>query len=248
MDAGEDLHGHQRGVFAGELAVDLDDAAELQLQVVSAEVGEVEVDHVSAPDAEALIDADVEDFSGGDVAGDDVAILGVFLFEEIESFVLGDIAGISAVGLGAGHPNSPPFAAGGLRHQPQLVRAGDRCGVDLDELTVGIPRPRLIAPAGRGARAHHRVRTLAEDHAAAAGRDDHRLRSEGANLHGADVLGDDPDAPAPRIVRLQHRPEELPVLVLVDLALRFGSANLLIQRVEQLLAGSRSGKMGALIE
>ena len=53
-------------------------------------VAKIEVDHVPAADAKALL-ADFEDFAGGDVARDDVPVFGISLFEEIVTLVLGDI-------------------------------------------------------------------------------------------------------------------------------------------------------------
>jgi hypothetical protein len=64
-----------------------------------------------------------------------------------------------------------------------------------------------------------------------------------ADLHRPHVLGD--DAPA-HGRRLEHGPEELPVLVLLDPALRLPATGLLVQGVEQLLAGGGAGEVRPL--
>jgi hypothetical protein len=45
---------------------------------------------------------------------------------------------------------------------------------------------------------------------------------------------------------MNHRPEEFPELVFLDMPLDFMAAHLLIEGVEQLLAGGRAGEKGAL--
>ena len=57
-------------------------------------------------------------------------------------------------------------------------------------------------------------------------------------------------AQIPRQTRLsvEHGGEKFPVLVLLDLAFGLVAANLLVERVEKLLAGGRSGKGGAVVE
>ncbi len=59
MHAGEDLHGDFARVVADELLVDFEDAFELAVQRCAIDVGEVEVDHGLAVDAEAVL---VDDF------------------------------------------------------------------------------------------------------------------------------------------------------------------------------------------
>ena len=54
--------------------------------------------------------------------------------------------------------------------------------------------------------------------------------------------------PRQRAITIQNRAQEFPVLELGDLAFRFVAAHLLVQSVEQLLAGSGSGKCGAMVE
>ena len=61
------------------------------------DVAQVEIDHVPAADAELHFGADLEDFAGGDVARDEVAVFGIALFEEVESLGFGDVVGARGV-------------------------------------------------------------------------------------------------------------------------------------------------------
>ena len=63
--------------------------------------------------------------AGGDVAGDEVAVFGIPLLEEVEALGLGDLLDGALVADGARNPDAAAFAAGRLRHEAQLVFAGD---------------------------------------------------------------------------------------------------------------------------
>ena len=90
---GEDLHRHLAGIGPLELLVDLQDAGQLAVQQVAGKMGHVEVDaHPLGLHAQALLDADLEDLARGDVAGHEVAVLGIALFEEVVALLLGNIA------------------------------------------------------------------------------------------------------------------------------------------------------------
>ncbi len=69
--------------------------------------------------------------------------------------------------------------------------------------------------------------------------------AEGADFHGAEVHGHDAAAHA---LRIEDGGEKLPALVLAHLALGLVAANLLVERVEELLASGCSGKRGAVVE
>ena len=144
-----------------------------------------------------------------------------------------------------GDPDAAAFAARGLGHQAELVVAGDAGGVDLDELAVGVVGALLVQRGLRGAGADDGVGGLAEDGSVAAGADDDRVCRERACLHGAEVDGADAAAGA---LAVEDGGEELPALVLGDLALGLVAADLLVERVEELLAGGRAGECGAVIE
>jgi hypothetical protein len=115
----------------------------------------------------------------------------------------------------------------------------------LNELTIGVVRTLLVEGRLRRAGADDRIRRFAEDRANAAGANDERIRRENTHFHGAQIHGADTAANA---VAIEHRREELPGLVLFDLALGFMPPHLFIERVKQLLSGGGSGKGGAVVE
>ena len=117
--------------------------------------------------------------------------------------------------------------------------------MDLDELGVGVLGAGLKAAAGGAAGAGHRHRRAAVDQPAAADADDHRVGREGADLHRDQVLRRRTAAAA---VVVEDRAEKIPEFVLRDFAGHFPAAHLLVERVEQLLAGGGAGKGGALEE
>ena len=185
------------------------------------------------------------DGAGGDVARHQVAVLGIPLFQEVPALAFGDALGIALVARLLGHPDAAAFAAGRLRHQAQLVFAGDARGMDLDELAVGVVRPLLIERGLRRSGADHGIRGLAEDGADAAGGNDDRVGREGLHLHAAQVHGADATADA---LVIDHGGEEFPGFVLGDFAFGLVAAHLLVERIEQLLAGGGAGKRGAVVE
>ena len=103
---------------------------------------DVEVDALPVLlDAQALADADVEEFPRGDVPRHEVAVGRIALFEEIISLVLGDLLRGAGVLRLARDPNPAALAADALADQPQLVGAGDGRGMHLDELGIGVAAP-----------------------------------------------------------------------------------------------------------
>ncbi len=206
-------------------------------------IAQIKVDHVPAANAQALL-ADFKNFAGGDVARNDVAIFGIFFFEKIVSLGLGDIVGPARVARLARHPDAAPFATGRFGNQSALVFAGDGRRMNLDHLRVAISCPGLIAARDGAAGADDGHGAFAEDQSIAAGGHDDRIGAKRANLHRAHVLGDDSNARA----IFKDRPEKFPELVLIDAIFAFPAAGLLIEGIEQLLAGGGAGKKRALVE
>ncbi len=68
---------------------------------------------------------------------------------------------------------------------------------------------------------------------------------EGLQLHRAQVHGHDA---ARHAFAVDDGGEKLPAFELLDLAFGLVAAHLLVERVEQLLAGGRAGKCGAMVE
>ncbi len=168
---------------------------------------------------------DLEDLASGDVTGDEVAVLGVALLEEVPAVGFGDGLGGALVVAVLGDPDAAAFAAGGLGHEAELVFAGDGGGVDLDELAVGVVGALLIEGGLGGAGADYGVGGLAEDCSVAAGADDDGVGGEGAGLHGAEVHGGDAAAGA---FGVEDGGEELPAFVLGDFAFGLVAADLLV--------------------
>src|SRR5262249_9350911 len=158
----------------------------------------------ASADAHAELAADVEDLPGGDVAGDEVLVLGVLLLEEVPAFVLGDAQWITGVALLLRHPDATALAADGLRHEAELVLAGDGGGGHLDELAVGVGGSLDVRAAGGGTGVDDRVGRAPEDDAWAAGGQHHRLGGDGSDLHGAEVHGHAPDDAAGLVL---HHPQ-----------------------------------------
>ncbi len=219
VDGREDLHRHVARIDALELLVDLQDAAELAVELLARDVRQVEVDALPVRlDAQALVDADVEDLARGDVARHEVAVLRVALFEEVVALGLGNLARRPRVLRLARHPDAAPFAAGRFAHQPQLVGAGDGGGVDLDELAVGVLDAGLDGAAGGAAGADHRHRCCGRRSARS-----RRWRGSTASAGKARisiVTRSWADAAAAAAVVVEDRAEEVPALVLRDHARR----------------------------
>ena len=156
VDAGEDTHRDVARVVADEHLVDFENRAELAVESLGRDVRQIEVDLVVAVDAEA-VEADLENLARRDVARDEVAVGRVLLFEEVPALGLGDGRRLAFIILRLRHPHAPALAARRLGHQTQLVLAGDRGRVDLNELAVGVARALLIARRDGRARADHRV-------------------------------------------------------------------------------------------
>ncbi len=237
--------GTSRGIVAHELLVDLQNAFQLLVQDLAVDVGEVEIDHGLAVDAQPVLIDHLENGAGGDVARHQIAVLGIPLFQEVPALLLRDRARFALVAGLPRHPHASALAARRFRHQPQLVFARNRGRVHLDEFAVGVVRALLIERRLRRSGADHGIGGLAEDGPDAAGADDHRVGGEGVHFHRPQVLGADAAADA---IAIEHGGEELPVLVLGDLAFSLVAAHLLVERVEQLLAGGGAGEGGAVEE
>ena len=117
--------------------------------------------------------------------------------------------------------------------------------MDLNEFTVGVPRAKLIAATGGASGAHDGVGALAKHQTATTGRHHDSIGAEGADLHRAKVLCNDPLADP---VRIEDRTEKLPVLILRNPAFALESAHLLVKGVDELLPRGRAREVGALVE
>ena len=102
------------------------------------------------------------------------------------------------------------------------------------------------ATAAHGAAvAGHAHRAAAVDQSAAAAGDDDGVGREAANLHRDEILGDGAAAAAGVV---EDRGQEVPAFVHRDQPAHVPAADLLVERVEQLLAGGRAGEGGPFEE
>src|SRR5271157_511145 len=115
----------------------------------------------------------------------------------------------------------------------------------LNEFAVGVVAALLIESRLRRTCTYNRICGLAEDRPNAARADDDGIGREGAHFHRAQIHGADAAAHA---LFVEHRREELAVLVLLDLAFGLIAPDLFVKSVKQLLAGGCSGKGGAVVQ
>ena len=141
VDGGEDLHRRLAWVDPLELLVNVENATQLLVEVSRGNVRDVEVD--AQPillDRQPFVRADVENLARGNVARHQVAVFRIALFEEVIPLGLGNLLRIARVLRLARHPHAAPFAASAFAHQTQLVGAGNRRRMDLNELAIAVFR------------------------------------------------------------------------------------------------------------
>ena len=117
--------------------------------------------------------------------------------------------------------------------------------MDLDEFAVGVIDALLEERGLRGAGADDGIGGAAENRADAAGAENRGVGRKGADFHRLQIHGADAAADAGVV---DDGGEKRPAFEFVDFAFGFEAADLLIERVEQLLAGGGAGKRGAVIE
>ena len=245
VHAGEYFHRRVARIVAHKLFVDFKNPFQFAVENLAVDVGEVEINHRLAVDAEVVLKNYLEDGSRSNVARNQVAVLGIPLFQKIPALTLRNGVRIASVAGLFRNPYAAAFAARRFRHEPQLVFAGDAGGMHLNKFAIGIVAALLIKSGLRRTCTYNRIGGLAEDRAIAAGGDDDCIGRECTYFHAAQVHGADAAAHAASV---EHRGEKFPVLEFLHLAFGFIAANLLVERVKKLLAGGRSRKGGAVIE
>src|SRR5215471_8231263 len=133
VHAREDLHRHFTRIVADKLLVNFQNAFQLAIKRVAIYVSQVEIDHGLPINAEPLLIHDSVNGTGSNIARHKVAILGKPLFQKVKTFGLGNTEGITLVPFVSGHPDAAALATRRFRHQPQLVFAGNRGRMYLDE-------------------------------------------------------------------------------------------------------------------
>ncbi len=239
MHAGKDFHRHVTRIVAHKFLVDFENAFQLAIEHLAIDVRQVEVNHRLSIDAEVVLVDDLEDRTRCDVAWNQVAVLRIPLLEEVPALIGRNALRIALISGLLRNPHAPAFTTRRLRHQPQLVFAGDRSWVHLNEFAIRVERALLIERALRGPGAYNRVRRLPENHADPAGGHDYRISREGAHFHRAQIHRADAAA---NLISVQYRGEEFPVLELVNLTFGLVATHLLVERIEKLLTGRRTRK------
>ncbi len=117
--------------------------------------------------------------------------------------------------------------------------------MDLNELSIAVLGAGPIGAAGGSAGANHRHRRAAIDQSAAARSDDHGIGRKAAYLHRHEVLTHTAAADA---IFVEDGRQEIPVFELPDLSLYCPAAHLIVEGVQQLLAGGGAGKGGSLVK
>ncbi len=117
--------------------------------------------------------------------------------------------------------------------------------MDLDEFAIGVVGALLKDGRLRGAGADDGVGAFAEDGADAAGGENDRVGRERAQLHRAQVERRDAAGDA---FGIEDSGEKLPAFVLLYFSFGLVAANLLVERVEELLSSGGAGKGGAVVE
>ena len=245
VHAGKNLHRCVARIVAYELFVNFQNPFQFAVENLPVNVGEVEIDHRLAVNAEVVLEDDFEDGAGRHIARHQVAILRIPLFEEVPPVTLRDGVRIALVARGFRHPNASALAARRLRHQPQFIFARDGRRMHLDEFAVGVVSALLIKRCLRRAGADHGVCGFPKNRANAASRDDDCVRRKGPHFHRAQVHGANAATHTPPV---EHCRQKFPMLVLLDLALGLIPAHLLIERVKQLLPRGRARECGAVIQ
>ena len=110
-----------------------------------------------------------------------------------------------------GTQTRPPSPRADSRHQTQLVFAGNRSRVNLNELAIGILRALLVTGRNRTAGTNHRVGRLAINQSRAAGRHDHSVGRKGLELERLQVHR---DQSAANLMVVEHERHHLPVFIL----------------------------------
>src|SRR3989441_2897800 len=245
MHAGENLHRRGARIIADELFVDFENAFQFAVENLTIDVREIEIDHRLAVDSEVMFVHDFMDGTRSHIARHEISVLRIPLLQKIPAIIFRNRIRIALVAGGLRNPDASALAAGGFRHQAQLVFTRNRSGMNLDELAIRVVAALLVQSRLRRSGADNGVGGLSEDRANAASGDDDRIGRKGAHFHAAQIHGADAAANA---VAVEHGGEKFPVLVLCNFAFGFVTAHLLIERVKKLLAGGGASEGGAVVK
>src|SRR5687767_3917957 len=143
MHARKDPHRNVPWIVTDKHLVDLEYRAELSRQGLGGNVRQIEV-HLVLTGYTMTFETNLKYLTRRDVAGNEIAVCGIFFFEEVPTLRLGNLARISRVAVRFRDPDAAAFAACGFTHQTQFILARDRCRMHLDKLTVRVSCTLLI--------------------------------------------------------------------------------------------------------
>ncbi len=205
VNGGEDHHGSAVGVVSGDAFIHFEEVAVAFLDgffaVALDGVAEVEEDAESGGGHAVSGIAEFLGGAGGDVAGCEITEAGVFAFEVVVAFVLGDVVGVEFPGAdfgGGGGIFGRPDAsvvAEGLGHEGELglilAVDGDAGWVDLGEAGVGETGAAFVGAVGGGDVAALGVGGKKEGVAVTSGGEDDAVRGVAGDFASGHVACDD---------------------------------------------------------
>src|SRR5256885_16975790 len=135
MHAGKDAHWHVPRIVADEHLVDFQNRSEFLVERLSRNMRQIEIDLIFAVDPKTL-ETHLEDFARGDVAGHQIAVSRILLFQKIKTLFFRYRRRRSFVAFCPRHPYASTFTVRRFAHQTQFIFAGYRSWLHLNELTI----------------------------------------------------------------------------------------------------------------
>ncbi|MNZ69902.1 hypothetical protein D3C78_882180 [compost metagenome] len=227
MNRREDFHRDFTRVITHELLIDLDDTAELNVKLLRILMRQVKIYHVLPVDTQLLIDAHAEYFTSCDVTRNKVAVCRIFLLQEVPWLSV------------LVRPDPAALTACRFRHQTKLVIPWNSCRVNLNKFAVRVINALLINSTCRCTCIDNGIRCFAENNPRAAGGQNNCVCPNGLYFHRAQVLCRNTTA---YTVIVDYCTKEFMMLEFVDKTCRLPASNLLVESIQQLLAGRRTRK------
>ena len=238
MDGREDFHRHLTRILTYEIIVHFEDTAELAFQVISRNMGQIQIYTVRVGHAKAHVYNYLIDSTGGNVTRYEVAVCRIHIFEEVPAFFF------ARLGVLAIYPNTAAFTTAGFGHQTVLIGTRDSRRMNLQEFGVADFCALLVNSGYSGTIADSGRRAAAIYLARAASSQNYYVSRESHDFVGVHVLGNDTTANA---VFVLDDFDEFPELIFLNAAFNFPTANLLVESVEELLARRGTGKYGTFV-
>ena len=229
MHARENFHRLFARVHAEEFFVDFQNAFELTVERFARNMAYIEVDRLLPRQTQFFLKDDAVNSARRNVARNEIAVFRIPFFEKIKPIGFWNAFCRTLIRRIAWHPNSSALAARRFAHQAQLVFAGNRRRMDLNEFAVRIVHTLLKQRRLCRARAHHGVRRAPKNRADAPRAENHRVCRERFHFHRAQIHRADAAADT-RVI--QNCRQKGKAFVLFDFAFGFVAPHLLIERIE----------------